>query len=470
MAKLTKEQQEAIDNYGNRIKSLKDFVTACRRRPGLYIGEIGVNGILNMVRECFQNNIDQVMDKNSPADHVWISFDERTNETICKDNGLGFPFDDIIRILTKEHTSKNYEKQLFDYSSGMHGLGLKAVNALSSELTIESYNYNGKAVRVVSVKGYPVKDKPESIPNPNKLQGSIVRFIPDPEIMGECNLSWKTVYRLVKHIVSITPIGTIVEFTATDSNGKVFTEDIINKDGIVTDIIANVSSPINKPIVIGADDGMHKLDIAICYDAGTPEQGPDDDMHITSFSNFCPTKLGTHVDGSVEGITRWFTLYMNNIYLANQKAKDKLRVMPVDIKTGLNAFISAAHLDPIFTGQAKEALSNEDMVPFCKDTVMKGLDEWSKANPQDLQKLAKFFKDICELRMKQESGKAKIVTKYQKNPITNLPRKYVRPTNDKVKPEVFIVEGDSALGKAQEDRLADYQGKLMPHIVVIQYV
>jgi DNA gyrase subunit B len=101
------------------------------------------------------------------------------------------------------------------------------------------------------------------------------------------------------------------------------------------------------------------------------------------------------------------------------------------------------------------------MHPFAKDVMMRGLDEWSKANPQDLQRLCKFFKDVCELRMKQESGKAKIVTKYQKNPITNLPRKYIRPINDKVKPELFIVEGDSALGKAQEDRIADFQG-IMP--------
>ena len=456
MAQLTKEQIEAIENYGDKIKSLKDFVTACRRRPGMYIGEIGNNGVLNMVREIFQNCIDQVIDKSSPADRIKISYDERDGHTTVEDNGLGFPFDDIIRMLSKEHTSKNYEKRLFDYSSGMHGLGLKVVNALSSTLVIESYRYDGKAVRVESVEGYPKSNKPTPIPNPGKRQGSYVSFIPDQSIMGDITLEWKSVYRLVKHIVSITPIGTVVEFSAIDHKGKPFTETIVNKDGIVTDIIMKVKNPANKPIVLGADDGIHKLDIAFCYDYGD-ESGPNDDPMITSFSNFCPTRLGKHIDGSIDGICRWFVAYMNNIYLTNQKSKDKLKVMAVDVKTGLNVFISAAHLEPIFTGQAKEILSNEDMAPFCKDVVMKGLDDWAKANPGDLAKLAKFFKDIAELRVKQEAGKTKIVAKYAKNTITNLPSKYKDPI-DKTGIELIIVEGDSALGMAEIDRDPHKQG------------
>ena len=97
---------------------------------------------------------------------------------------------------------------------------------------------------------------------------------------------------------------------------------------------------------------------------------------------------------------------------------------------------------------------------------MKGLDEWSKANPQDLQKLCKFFKEVAELRTKQEAGKVKIATKYQKNPITNLPKKYKKPIN-KTGIELIIVEGDSALGEAEKDRDEYTQGKMMPHIAVM---
>ena len=427
MAQLTKEQMAAIDNYGSEIKTLKDFVTAVRKRPGMYIGHIGQKGVINMHREIYSNSIDQILAQDSPANWFSYYYNESTTEVRIEDNGKSLPFEHIIRIFTANHTSKNFEKKLYDYSSGVHGSGSKIVNALSTKYIVEAYHYDGTAVRMEFEKGYPITDAPIKIPNKEKKQGLMTYFIPDPEIMGyDIHIPWKIMYRKIKDVLSLTPIGSICEFTAVDTNGKVFKETIVNKDGIVTDLIMKVSNPINKPIVISNDDGTHKLDIAFCYDAGG-DQGPNDSESITAFANFspcAPTVDSTHVSGSLEAICRWFTIYMNNIYLSNQKNKDKLKVNSSDIRTGLNICISGAHLDPILTGQSKEFLSNEDMVGFCKDTVMKGLDEWSKANPQDLQKLCKFFKDIAEVRAKQEAGKVKIATKYQKNPITNLPKKY----------------------------------------------
>ena len=460
MAQLTKEQMAAIDNYGSEIKTLKDFVTAVRKRPGMYIGHIGQKGVINMHREIYSNSIDQILAQDSPANWFSYYYNEATTEVRIEDNGKSLPFEHIIRIFTTNHTSKNFEKKLYDYSSGVHGSGSKIVNALSTKYIVEAYHYDGTAVRMEFEKGYPITDAPIKIPNKEKKQGLMTYFIPDPEIMGyDIHIPWKIMYRKIKDVLSLTPIGSICEFTAVDTNGKVFKETIVNKDGIVTDLIMKVSNPINKPIVISNDDGTHKLDIAFCYDAGG-DQGPSDSESITAFANFspcAPTVDSTHVSGSLEAICRWFTIYMNNIYLSNQKSKDKLKVNSSDIRTGLNICISGAHLDPILTGQSKEFLSNEDMIGFCKDTVMKGLDEWSKANPQDLQKLCKFFKDIAELRVKQEAGKVKIVTKYQKNPITNLPKKYKKPIN-KTGIELIIVEGDSALGEAEKDRDEYTQG------------
>jgi DNA gyrase/topoisomerase IV subunit B len=278
--------------------------------------------------------------------------------------------------------------------------------------------------------------------------------------MGKIDLPWKTLYTLIKLIMCQTNIGNYMYFEAIDKKGKVYKEKIVNTDGIITPLIMSIHRPIIKPITIFSDDGYHKLNCAICFDSGD-ESGPDNVEKVTAFSNFCPTidMSSTHITGTIEGITRWFSKYMNSVYLANQNKKSKLNVLPTDIKTGLNIMISAAHLNPEFTGQAKERLSNDDMKVFCKDTVMNGLEEWSKVNPQDLTKLCKFFKEIAEIRSKTDKEKVKVANKFGSNPLNGLPAKYVRPIGRK-NIELVIVEGDSAKGSAVNGRDPMTQGKL----------
>lgn len=460
MAVLNKDMQEAIENYGSRITTLKDFVTACRTRVGMYLGGIGAHpGFINEIREIVQNAFDQLLDPTSPCDHIYFFYDERTYEVIVEDNGLGFPFKDMKRILTAQHTSKNFSKSKGDYSSGLNGVGSKIVCALSDVFIAESYKYTGEAVRLTFNKGYSTTEDPVKIPNKEKKQGAKIYFIPDTSVLGDdIYLQWKEIYTLIKHLLSLMPIGSKLTFEAIDLNGKKIHEDMVNKDGIITDLIQKVKKPIIKPIVISDDDGTHKIDCAFCYDAGDNINGPDEDVRITSFSNYCPTVAGTHIDGCIEGITRWFVQYMNNIYLINQKSKNKIKVASVDIKNGLNMMVSAAHIEPIFTGQAKEILSNADMTGFCKEVIMKGLDEWAKSNPQDLAKISKFFKEMTELRMKNEGAKAKIATKYDASPVGGgMPSKYNRPLGKK-DIELIIVEGDSAKGTVLTGRDPQTQG------------
>ena len=458
MSTLTKEQQAAIDNYGKEIRTLDDFVMAVRKVPGMYIGHKGNKGFRNMCREIWQNSIDQILDAESPGNWFSFFYDMRSLEVKVEDNGKGLPPNDIIRILTENHTSKNFDKKPGQYSSGLHGSGSKIVNALSTTYIVESYKYDGTAVRLEFFKGHPTTKKPVSIPNKTKKQGLYTYFVPDLDIMGEVNLDWRKLYNLIKVMMSLTPIGSRMDFEAIDLSGKSYKETIINTDGIITDLIMKTAKPINAPIIISADDGWHKLDLAFCYDAG--EEAPEDKESITSFANFCPTIDGSHVEGCLKGITKWFSRYMNTIYLANQKAKDKLKITSSDIKTGLNGIIAAAHLEPVLTGQSKELMDNEDMIPFCEEVCYKGLEEWSKANPQDLAKLAKFFKEVAEMRLKNESGRAKISQKFQSNATNNYPVKYKRPLQNK-NVELIIVEGDSAAGTVELGRNPETQG-IMP--------
>lgn len=454
---MDKKFENAVDNYSKRIKTITDYVEVVRKMPGMWCGGIGNRGFLSLIREVYQNSIDQVEDPASPANSVYLYYNEITHEVKVMDNGLGFPFDDIERMITTPNTSKNYVKKDFEYSSGLHGVGLKVTNALSSTLIAESYRYDGKAIRFTTKEGKPINGKnPVNIPNKTHIQGSSVYFIPCEEVLGEITLSWKTVYRLIKNILSLTKIGSKVTFEIVDAQGKSYHEDIINDRGIITNLVDKIKRPMCTPIVFHQDTGKMKLDIAFMYDAGDKD-GPESSENVIAFCNMCPTEGGDHIEGSIDGICKWFCNYLNKIYLNNQKnTKNKTVVLPVDIKCGLNVMISGALLEPIFVGQAKEILSSKEMGEFCRSVVMNGLEEWSKTAPQELLRLCKYFKDIADARIKSSAEKIKIVKNYEENALTGYPRKFARPL--KQNKEFIIVEGDSAAGIVKKGRDVNTQG------------
>lgn len=447
---LSKDMIDNIQNYGDQIRTLKDFVTAVRKRPGMHIGSIGNPGFINMIREILQNALDELNKPSSPCTETSLSFDEKNQMVICEDNGRGIPFDHIIEIFEKEYTSSNYDKKPGEYSSGLHGVGAKVTNALSSKFIIESFIL-GKARRVEFNEGYPWDQGEKEIPNKENKQGTRVTFVPSIEAIGETNVTWQEVYNLANLILPLCKLGAVINFSAIDSNGKVYKEKLVNEDGILTYFIDNITAPVIKPIHLFKDTGFMKMDIMFTYDASS-------EGCMYAFANTCPTKLGTHIDGFMDGIAYFFSNYMNKTYLANTeskgkkgKSKKKLTVTAADTRVGLAAVISVAHLDPIFDGQSKEKLSNEDMRPFVKNATMDILAQWSKENASDFLKVCKYLKEIAELRLKADTEKIKLSTKYSKSVLTGLPDKFVNATGKKDL-ELWICEGDSAAGTMKNHR------------------
>ena len=454
--KLTQEQIENIENYGNEIKTLKDFVEAVRKRPGMYIGYLGNKGFINMVREIFQNAYDELNKEESPCNSVVISFDERTFTTIIEDNGRGIPFGHIIKIFQNQHTSSNYEKKKGEYSSGLHGVGAKVTNALSSFFKIESYNAIVGEGRLVEFKdGHPWNKGEKKIPNKEGKQGTVITFTPDLSVLGDLTVVWKDIYDLVSMLMPLSKIGSTAIFNAIDSKGKEYHEVIHNTDGIFTFIVKMTPHPLIMPISMFKDTGYMKMDIMFTYDATNMNE-----ESIMAFSNSCPTVAGYHIDGFKDGLAYFFTNYMNKVYLVNssgKKNKKNLKITAADTRVGLKAVLNVAHLEPIFSGQAKEILSNEDMQPFIKNGVIDALEQWSKDNPKDFSKICKYLKDVAELRLKQDKEKINLNKKYNSNSLTGLPSKYVAP-NGKKNLELWIVEGDSAAGTMRNHRDNATQG------------
>lgn len=441
------EMEANIRNYSNEIKTIEDFVEAVRRTIGQYLGYVGNKGFMNMVREILQNSIDELMKSDSPCNHIKVSYDERNNMVGVLDNGRGLPFPDIIRIFTAQHTSSNYVKKAGEFSSGRHGVGSKVTNAASSTFTAYSYIL-GEARMVEFIDGKPTTKEPIVIPNPNNMQGALVQFTPCYEVMGKITTTCADVLKLIQLLLPLLKIGAVIDFDGIDLKGKVYTERLVNEDGIITNLINKTTSPVIPPVVMSKLTGIMKADIAFTYDSSDLMM-----ENITAFSNFCPTISGTHVDGFLEAITKYFREYMNKIYLTS----NKLIICNNDIRTGLKCIIAVSHLEPLFTGQAKEILSNEDMFVFVRNLVKDSLDQWVKENPGPLQKLCKYYKDVAEIRVKSDDGKVKLSANYQASVLTGLPKKYHKP-NGKTNLELVLLEGDSALGSAEDSRCHNRQG------------
>ena len=444
--KLTEEEKKAIDTYGDQIYSAKDSLQGIRLAFPMYIGNGGKNGFLVLVREIFDNSVDQMLDKKFPCNHVLVQFDERNNRCIIMDNGKGLPFKDMVRIFTKAHTSKNYTKEegSGNYSIGVNGVGAKAVAALSSEFIAESYMYNGTAKRIVFHEGEQDTKDPVDIPNKEKFQGTKISFIPS-DIIGEVNVKYTEVYNLVRNIFALLPTDKIMDFEAIDTNGKVHTEHVVNTDGIMYFLVKQVSNPIVTPIEGFADDGNSRLRIMFTWDTAALND-PAAKESVVAYCNYCPIKDpgSTNITGSIRGVCTWMADYMNKVFMPSTRSK--VKVLPTDIRVGLTMAIDSASLNPIFTGQAKEKLSNAEMEVFCKNTVSAAMDIWAKNNPNDLAKVAKFIKDIATIRERADKEKVKIATTYEASSFgSGLPIKYVRATG-KEHLELIICEGDSAKG------------------------
>lgn len=442
MANLTEEQKATIENYSKTIIAMKSDVEAIRKLPGMYIGAINTPGMLTMIREIVQNSIDQLNDESSPCNKVTITINENTLECSVLDNGVGIPFNDMIKIFTKNHVSHNYEKRKGVYLSSTNGIGAKCVNALSEVFIVESYKYTGEAMRIEMHEGEPISNKPIAIPNKDKFQGTKVIFKPS-EILGDIDLKWQVVYNRIRDTVALSKLGAVVDFIATDRKGEIHTEHIINNDGIAYFIIKNTKTPVIAPIEVLEDTGEMRLHSMITWDAAALNDPDSSGISFSAYCNYSPSidEGSTNITGVVKGVTTWICDYMNKIYLVNSRAKT--RVIPNDVKTGLCLAIDSDVLEPVFTGQAKEKLSNIEMDPFCKDVVMRGLDEWSKSNPNDLQKVAKFIHSIAQVREKADKEKVKISANYESSAFSGMPAKYVKPTG-KDHLELFICEGDSA--------------------------
>lgn len=436
MADMPKKQKQ--------IQIIDDPVEAVRKLPDVYIGALGNAGYLNMYREIVQNSLDEIIKGNTLDKNIIITFDERTHTCIIEDNGQGIEINMLVPVFSILHSSSNYDKKegSGEYSSGKNGMGATITNYLSKFFIVESYRPNGDAAKVEFEEGRINKKGLQKIKPKNNKHGLITTFCPS-NMMGQITVTVNEIQNLTWLIVHLCSIGTCISFNAIDNMGRISKTIIKNSNGIF-ELIDNIcEKKVFNPIYFTEDNGTMKVEVLFSYDIANMT-----DPVIMGFANMCPTNGGTHIDGYLDAIVKYFRDYMNKIYLANNK---KLQVNAQDIRTGLRAVVNVFHISPMFTGQSKEFFSKEDIKPFIYQVTLKALDEWAKNNPNELQKISKYLKEVCEIRMKSDNEKVKMSDKYTSSVITGMPAKYKKP-NGKGPFEVWIVEGDSCASSMENNR------------------
>ena len=449
---LDKKMQANILNYKDQIKTIESFVDAVRKTVGQYLGSIGNIGYLNMAREIYQNSLDEMQKEDSPCHEIWVQFNEMTLEFNCRDTGRGIPFGDITRGFTSQHTSSNYVKKAREFSSGRHGVGSKVTNACSKRFIVESYLYTGDARRMEFHDGHPWKKGEIKIPNKSHYQGTSITFVPAFEVMGEITTTVEDVLEMIASLLMLTTPGVnnTVHFNGIRRDGSVISKDIVNVDGILSFLVVETKEPVIAPIMISDVCDTMKVDLAFTYDDWTKDDSIDTEKTVFSFANMCHTvnEKSTHVKGFMDALCNYFRNYMNRIYLHGSKT----RCISADIESGLRAVVSVSHLEPIFSGQAKEIFTNNDIIPYINDVMNRYLDEWCKNNANDLQKLCNYFKNVANFRLSEESHKVNFIKRVKNvSTLTGLPAKFIKAEGRKDL-ELFIVEGDSAISSTKRAR------------------
>jgi len=409
------------------------FREKLKKRLLVYIGALSDSGFLNMYREIVQNSLDEIVKGNTLDKNIIISYDARTQTVIVEDNGQGIPLDMLIPVFSVLHSSSNYDKKEGSglYSSGKNGMGATITNYLSRFFVVESYRMDGTAARAEFEEGKINKKGLQKIKCPTGKHGLITSFAPS-EMMGDIEINDAQIEELTWKLTHLCSIGTKVTLNMITPAGAKRKVIIENKHGIFDMLPTICEKPLFEPIYYSMDNGTMSVECLIAYDIKNM-----DDPEILSYANMCPTTGGTHVDGFLDGVVRYLRDYMNKIYLANNK---KLQVNAQDIRTGLRAIVNIKHLYPMFTGQSKGIFSKDDIKPYTSKVTMDALDEWSKKAPGDLQKLSKYLKDVCEIRMKQDGEKIKMADKFTPSVISGLPAKYKKP-NGRGNFELIITEG-----------------------------
>ena len=452
-------------NYSADSIQVLEGLEAVRKRPSMYIGDIGERGLHHLVYEVVDNSIDEALAGFCTEIEVTINHD---NSITVEDNGRGIPTgmhekekrSALEVVLTVLHAGGKFSKDSYKVSGGLHGVGVSCVNALSDYLKAQIYR-EGKVFVQEYSKGkplYPVKAVGEA-----DRTGTVITFHPDPEIF-----TVTTVYdydTLASRLRELAYLNKGIRLTLTDMRVPVGNNDgfHVTADGYRQDVFHSESglrefveyldggaeTLIPEPICLETNKVI-PIEIAMQYNTGFKEK-------IQSYVNNINTiEGGTHLSGFKRGLTATLKRYADK----NGLIPKKVELDSSDFREGLTAVISVKVAEPQFEGQTKTKLGNSEVDGAVSQATSAALDNYLEENPREARLIIE--KVVLAATARQAARKAReLVQRKTVMSGAGLPGKLADCSDrDPEKCELFLVEGDSAGGTAISGRDRNIQAIL----------
>ena len=449
-------------NYGADSIQVLEGLEAVRKRPAMYIGDIGVKGLHHLVYEVVDNSIDEALAGYCKNIAVHIHED---NSISVQDDGRGIPTamhtkekrSALEVVMTVLHAGGKFDKNTYKVSGGLHGVGVSCVNALSTKLLVTVHR-EGKIFEQeykIGVPQYAVREIGESA-----ITGTKVHFWPDTTIFQESVYKREILEGRLRELsflnkrISIT----LTDLRELDENGAPFVSKFYSEGGIIDfvellDKQANRNAIIPKPLYVeGLDESTNvAVEVALTYNDDFKE-------HIFSYVNNINTiEGGTHVTGFRQALTRVFKSYGDKEGLFERA---KVAVEGDDFREGLSAIISVKVPEPQFEGQTKTKLGNSEVSGVVQTTVARALEAYLEENPRESKQV--ISKIILAAQARVAAKKARDMVQ-RKTVLSGggLPGKLADCSErDPERCELYLVEGDSAGGTAKQGRDRSYQAIL----------
>ena len=465
MSEIENEKVAVNTEYSADSIQVLEGLEAVRKRPSMYIGDVGARGLHHLVYEVVDNSIDEALAGYCSDIYITINKD---NSITVKDNGRGIPTgmhekegrSALEVVLTVLHAGGKFSKDSYKVSGGLHGVGVSCVNALSTYLKAEIHREGKIFVQEFSrgVPQYPVKVVGEA-----EDTGTIITFKPDGEIFTvTTEYSYDILAARLRELAYLNKGVklTITDTRATETNEEGETVEVEKSETFhshsgllefVSYLDGTREKLTEKPIYLETDKTGIPIEIAMQYNTGFSE-------NIHSYVNNINTiEGGTHLSGFRRGLTTTLKSYAEK---NGMLSKLKFEIDAADFREGLTAVISVKVAEPQFEGQTKTKLGNSEVTGAVSKAVSEALEIYLEENPKDAKQIVE--KVILAATARHAARKAReLVQRKTVMSGAGLPGKLADCSNRNPEQcELFLVEGDSAGGTAKSGRDRQFQAIL----------